>query len=99
MALPRPKNPRPSKPRPTQLGHARPHTPARHLRRDETADCRAPNAWVCLIPPEVAEGPRSDVCAPRHCAKHSRETLLPRTITFLVAVVVTLWFVVCAQMA
>jgi dienelactone hydrolase len=36
---------------------------------------------------------------PRPCAKRSRETLLPRTITFLAAVVMTLWCVVCAPMA
>jgi dienelactone hydrolase len=33
---------------------------------------------------------------PGHYAKRSRETLLLRTITFLAAVVVTLWCVVCA---
>src|SRR5262245_34681744 len=36
---------------------------------------------------------------PRHCAKRSRETRLPRTVTFPAAVVVTLWCVVCALMA
>jgi dienelactone hydrolase len=36
---------------------------------------------------------------PRPCAKRSRETLLPRTITFLAAVVMTLWCVVCEPMA
>ena len=35
---------------------------------------------------------------PRHCAKRSRETRLPRTVTFPAAVVVTLWCVVCALM-
>src|SRR5258708_7950992 len=35
----------------------------------------------------------------RHCDKRSRETPLPRTITFLAAVAVTLWCVVCALMA
>src|ERR1700732_145750 len=47
----------------------------------------------------VSNVPRSDVWTPRHCAKRSRETLLPRTVTFLAAVVVTLWCVVCALMA
>src|SRR6516225_10222809 len=36
---------------------------------------------------------------PGHYAKRSRETLLRRTITFLAAVVVTLWCVVYAPMA
>ncbi len=44
-------------------------------------------------------GKSSDVWTPRHCAKRSRETPLPRTVTFPTAVVLTLWCVVRALMA
>jgi hypothetical protein len=40
-----------------------------------------------------------EVWAPRHCVKRSRETLLPRTVTFPAAGVVTRWCVACALMA
>ena len=36
---------------------------------------------------------------PRHCAARSRETPVPRTVTFPAAVVLTLWCVICALMA
>src|SRR5215468_12302591 len=42
---------------------------------------------------------RSEAWIPRHCAKRSRKTLLPRIVTFPAAVVVTLWCVACAPMA
>src|SRR5262249_48108608 len=41
---------------------------------------------------------QSQVWTPRHCAKRLREMLLPRTVTFPAAVVVTLWCIVAALM-
>src|SRR3977135_214346 len=41
----------------------------------------------------------SYVWPPRHGAKRSRETPLPRTVTFATAVVLTLWCAVCTPTA